>query len=197
MEEPEAFSPKMHRFRLSTEQKQLICRHKAANPNLSLRDMQAWAKATLHLDIGRTTVYDILRMSEKWVEGYDKRKHMCQQPTLEVALNQWYRDQQVTGLKVTDRTLVAQAQHIGHKLGKYRIYLWKYDITPCNIIYIVCWLKSETMSQLLLAMTFHFLKCHFTHIKLQALHSKFNVLCYCSFTRCPELLVLQGMGVKI
>ena len=59
---------KRRRVEVTAGQKRQICEYKRDNPSVSLSDVQKWAGDKLNLTIGKSTVGDIVRTSNKWLQ---------------------------------------------------------------------------------------------------------------------------------
>lgn len=91
---------------------------------MKLADMQEWAKATLGLDIPRSTLGDILKDSEKWLRAGKEndttlRERSGREASLEEALLTWFTDIRNRGVPVSDAMLIEKARFFGGKLGKH------------------------------------------------------------------------------
>lgn len=111
---------KRRRTNVSVVQKQMICRHKQDHPQLSLVGLQAWVKSKFDLDLGKTTLFDILKSSEKWLNVETStllRQKTCQHPQLEDALYTWFTHVRARKACVNNEMLIAKAKVFGEKLG--------------------------------------------------------------------------------
>ena len=124
---------KRRRTNVSAGQKHAICKHKQDFPNASIQSIIAWAKETLQLDIGRSTVSDILKAKEKWLQADDSsvqvRVQSSQHPKLEEALFLWFADVRAKGATVNDAMLLEKAKTLGDRLQ-----------VPANFSYSRGWL---------------------------------------------------------
>uniref|UniRef100_H3BCF5 HTH CENPB-type domain-containing protein n=1 Tax=Latimeria chalumnae TaxID=7897 RepID=H3BCF5_LATCH len=97
---------KRQRTNVNAGQKQQICQHKKAHLHLSLAEMRNWAKTTLQIEVGTTTMHDILKNSEKWLavtaNSVDtiKSRH-CKHPEMEDALFMWFTEVRGHGATVS------------------------------------------------------------------------------------------------
>ncbi|XP_064424711.1 tigger transposable element-derived protein 6-like [Latimeria chalumnae] len=84
--------------------------------------MRNWAKTTLEIEVGTTTMHDILKSSEKWLavtaDSVDtiKSRH-CKHPEMEDALFMWFTEVRGRGAAVNDEMLLEKGRVLGERLG--------------------------------------------------------------------------------
>ncbi|XP_064410192.1 tigger transposable element-derived protein 6-like [Latimeria chalumnae] len=111
---------KRQRTNVNAGQKQHLCQHKAAH--LQLAEMRNWAKTTLEIEVGTTTMHNILKSSEKWLavtaDSVDtiKSRH-CKHPEMEDALFMWFTEVWGRGAAVNDEMLLEKGRVLGERLG--------------------------------------------------------------------------------
>uniref|UniRef100_H3B962 HTH CENPB-type domain-containing protein n=1 Tax=Latimeria chalumnae TaxID=7897 RepID=H3B962_LATCH len=109
------------RTNVNAGQKQQICQHKV-HLYLSLADTRNWAKTTLEIEVGTTTMHDILKSSEKWLavtaDSVDtiKSRH-CKHPEMEDALFMWFTEVRGRGAAVNDKMLLEKGCVLGERLS--------------------------------------------------------------------------------
>nr|XP_014348525.1 PREDICTED: uncharacterized protein LOC106704924 [Latimeria chalumnae] len=113
---------KRQRTNVNAGQKQQICQHKKAHLHLSLAEMRNWAKTTLEIEVGTTTMHGILKSSEKLLavtaDSVDtiKSRH-CKHPEMEDALFMWFTEVRGRGAAVNDEMLLEKGRVLGERLG--------------------------------------------------------------------------------
>uniref|UniRef100_H3AAR7 DDE-1 domain-containing protein n=1 Tax=Latimeria chalumnae TaxID=7897 RepID=H3AAR7_LATCH len=101
-------------------QKQHLCQHKAAH--LQLAEMRNWAKTTLEIEVGTTTMHNILKSSEKWLavtaDSVDtiKSRH-CKHPEMEDALFMWFTEVCTVKIYVKTKFIVSGVQDFAYSKG--------------------------------------------------------------------------------
>ena len=90
-------STKRHRCEVNAGHKCQICRFKRDHPQLKYSAIQAWAEKTLNIKVGKSTVGDIVRASDKWLSvsqdvSTKMRTRNPKNEQLEDALFLWFTD---------------------------------------------------------------------------------------------------------
>ena len=88
---------KRRRVEVTAGMKKQICEYKRDHPTVSLGVIQKWASDELSASIGKSTVGDIVRSSDKWLQvSLDgcagKRVRVAKHDELDAALFMWFSD---------------------------------------------------------------------------------------------------------
>ena len=115
--------PKRPRTELTAEIKKDICAYRKSHPKAS-QDLIAGEVGTNHgIRIGRSTIGDVLRCSEKWLEldldpgPAAKRIRPSKHRDLERALFLWHTELSARRVAHSDEMLQTKAKEFGEKLG--------------------------------------------------------------------------------
>ena len=95
-------------------------REKAQNPKMTQDDLARFASAKFGLSLGRSTVSDILKESDKWIAtaaGSQTKKRAPKHEQLEEALFLWFGQARNAHLPLSEKILIEQAQNFGIALG--------------------------------------------------------------------------------
>ena len=82
-------------------------------------DLVRWAESTFDVTIGRSTMSDIIKSSDKWLNIETDNKTRNKRPKhaeLEEALLLWFNDIRTRGILVNDEMLRNKAQQFGNQL---------------------------------------------------------------------------------
>ena len=114
--------PKQRRIELSAGKKKEICLYKQQHSKATQNDIVAHFTKLWQITVGRSTVCDIIKHSEKWLKVEPKDENKTREcgsrfPELEEALFMWFTDVSVKGLPISDDMLIEKAKTFGEKLG--------------------------------------------------------------------------------
>ena len=111
---------KRARVSISVSLKKKICAYKKSHPKATQEEIRSLIFKEDSVDIGRTTISDILRDADKWasVEDSSSTKH-CQGrfAQLEEALWIWFGNIRSQSLSISDDMLREKAKVFGESLG--------------------------------------------------------------------------------
>lgn len=117
-------SPKRGRTDITDALRKAICLEKMRFPTYSGRDLAIFVEKVYGKQLGRSTICEILKQKEKWMQVPDdskqtKRRKPGQYPGMEEALVVWLNDAiphyGVSG--ITDNLLRAKAKEFGAQMG--------------------------------------------------------------------------------
>ena len=117
-------SKKRKRTEISVAVKKALCQFKKQNPKCSQDRAAQFIKETYDVSIGRSTVSDILKCSEKWL-NYDCESRSEEKATrvtqprhcqLEDALFMWFTNAEAHNLAMSDELLCLKAKELGDQL---------------------------------------------------------------------------------
>ena len=111
---------KRRRTAIPAETKKAICAEKAQNPKMTQDDLARFASAKFGLSLGRSTVSDILKESDKWIAtaaGSQTKKRAPKHEQLEEVLFLWFGQARNAHLPLSEKILIEQAQNFGTALG--------------------------------------------------------------------------------
>ena len=112
---------KRRRVEVSTSAKRDICQYKEDHPKATIADIRQHVMKSMCLDIGKSTVGDILKAKEKWLNisddspdllRYRKPKHQ----ELEDAVFLWFTDMSSHHAAINDEMLITKAKTLGDQL---------------------------------------------------------------------------------
>ena len=121
MSEP---SSKRRRVEIKASIKKSVCLQKQKQPRLSQADLVKFVKESFQLDVGRSTIADILKSKDKWLQvedskavGDQTRKRCPKYEKMEEALLLWFQEARKHNLDLNDAILIHHAKNIGAALG--------------------------------------------------------------------------------
>ena len=111
---------KRRRVEISGSVKQKICQHKLSYPKCTISGLIIYAQKELNIDIGKSTISDILKHREKWLNLEDSscstsRSRHAKHEKLENALFMWFNDVRSNHASVNDEMLIEKAKQFGEK----------------------------------------------------------------------------------
>lgn len=113
--------PKRRRQEIPANVKKEICQEKIKNPKMSQSEIVKFVKAKFNLDVGRSTIADILKNKDKWLStsGTDQttRTRNAKFEELERALLLWFNNARKNNLDINDSLLIIHAKKLGEKMG--------------------------------------------------------------------------------
>ena len=113
---------KRKRSEITGQIKKKLCQHKLKNPNLKQSDLVIYASRELNIDVGKSTIGDILRHSDKWLSLPQDSSGMTRaragkHEDLEKALFIWFSDVTSHHAAVNDDMLITKARGYGEQMG--------------------------------------------------------------------------------
>lgn len=111
---------KRPRTAVSVTVKKNICQFKRDNPGCKQGDIASMVQKRYGLSIGRSTVSDILKDSEKWLlceDSNDTKKKQPRHEILEEALWIWFLNVSAQKVAITDEMLKIKAQKFGESFN--------------------------------------------------------------------------------
>ena len=105
--------------------KKAICLHKKDHAKISQDRLVQFVKDTYSIDVGRSTISDILKQSDKWM-AYDESNKTERKSTritqtkhaeLEDALFLWHTNALTHNVAISDEILLTKAEQLGKELG--------------------------------------------------------------------------------
>lgn len=112
---------KRRRVEISCSTKKKICELKRDNPHYTIQDIRQRIESEDSLNVGKSTVSDILKSSEKWLKvtvktaGHTRVLH-AKHEKLEDALAMWTSDMASHHAAVNDEMLIEKAKTLGEQL---------------------------------------------------------------------------------
>ena len=113
-------TPTRKRVEVSLAVKKYICRYKEDHPTVTIYHIQDHIMKSMSLDIGRSTVGDILRERKKWLTMSEdspdlNRNRRPRHQELEDAVF-WWLTNRAHNPTIKDETIIAKAKEIGGQL---------------------------------------------------------------------------------
>ena len=109
---------KRRRVEIPSQVKTRICQETRRCPQAKISELILFAKKEFDLDIGKSTIGDILKQSEKWLNvettASNRVRHSSgQHVKLEEALMMWFNNVRSNHACVSDDMLIEKAKHFG------------------------------------------------------------------------------------
>ncbi len=110
---------------ITAEDKKKLCLYKNKNPKATINDQISWFQKTFKKTIGRSTVGDIIKAEEKWINKdtsskalqHRTRDRPPQHQQMEDALFIWLNTMNSKHIPISDMMLTEKAKEFGITLG--------------------------------------------------------------------------------